>query len=66
MFNSSTEVTEYINRDVNIVSCSVALEKDRYIVSLYTNWFGCLETIENNDLMEEKLNDLLNRIDSLV
>ena len=57
MFNSITEVTEYINRDVNIVSCSVALEKDKYIVSLYTNWFSCLETIKNNEQLEENLNN---------
>lgn len=66
MFNSITEVTEYINRDVNIVSCSVALEKDKYIVSLYTNWFSCLETIKNNEQLEENLKGILNRIAMLV
>ena len=66
MFNSIMEVAEYINKDVNIISCGVTLDDNRYKINLYTNWFGCSETVPDDDKLEERVRGLLNRVGMIV
>lgn len=66
MFNNILEITECINKDVNIASSHVTSIGDKVCIELYTNWFSYFEAIKDDEFLEQNLKDLLNRIGTLV